>query len=470
MITMQTTRLTDECADGIFGTSSLPDFAKGLFRAIVLDHGGAANDTNACNLGVADMSDVDMFYDDGTPLMVGKVKSNEGLWSYIGSKFTAENGWKTFDGASCNVDKYLSQWQQTRVFANESRKKVVAFVSVITSDTWYRAFCSSLFKIMTWYYPSPTQEDIAFFRSLSISKANTDEMFVDSVVAYINRVCDNCEWEEKRLHLMLDGVANYIRENRMTDLRAEIESNRNNIEMLLRRLNEAYDTSENCRIELAGLEALGDQSDDTYFNFFNSHKGSVTVSRIDGRTIYYDVVGDLEHYDEFELERNYENRGQERSILNRRSDKAVEYVVKHILLEKRGRIRQTASFRLGAGCLVQCMRGVWNRKDLMPNQHIYVHGCSGENDKYYHLYAQDNDWEMGVEQSISATKNLNVGDSVVINETIAFLPAHKALKTIWVTDGSPLGNGPLPEGAHLVSYEEFIEIVDKKLKEEAGNE
>jgi len=470
---MQITRLTDEYANTLFcklfGSSGIDNALLGLFRAIVLDKGGEIEDATVQSMGAYDCGDIETVLQGGAAFTVVRFRGGmDNLSSFI----ERHPEWKGFNEGPFFIDKYLSQWIKTTILINEETKRTVVIVDRSTSELWYRALCSSLFKILTWYYPSPTKEDVALFRSISINKSNTTGMAEQAIVDYINSVCDKCDWEVRRLHSMLDDYSKRTFEQRISEANSLLRNTNTDIERYIDVLKDLYERAERCRLDIAALEALGDKADETWFNFFSARKNYVDVLSVNGSNIKYQVVGDLEFYDDFKLEQAYDARENESGVLRYICKDLVESVVKRLLLERRGRIRQVGVFELMGGRHVQSLADEWYRKDCMPNQHIYKYGCDGENGPRYAQCAESGDWELGIDQSVQAVKNLNTGDGTVLGNTISWFGnnENKKIKCIWVTDGSPLGDGRLPEGAHLVDYNEFCELVAKKLGEETGNE
>ena len=54
----------------------------------------------------------------------------------------------------------------------------------------------------------------------------------------------------------------------------------------------------------------------------------------------------------------------------------------------------------------------------LPHPHLYHHACLGGNETYINNYLRQGNWDMAIEQTIAAVKNINFGDSTVIREFV----------------------------------------------------
>ena len=463
---MINTKLTDEYARSIFGKVLLNAPFEALLRAAVLENGddpekAQCRDQNiyldyadalyACIFEVQDsflLSRTQDFKIDDLKEVIAKAK---------------ENGWTTFDDAPVYLDKYLSQWTKTAVFVHKEEHRVSVLTERAPSEAWYRALSSVMFKLFPWYYPE-TKETFSFFKSIAISKDTSYEDFERIVTKYVNGVAEAHGIEDMRLHAMLDGFADKARTTQIESLSSELNAKTREIDRYNALLVELYEQFDRVNLSLSALRALGANADDVWYRFFEQRKDHINIIQITNKnTIEYEVTGDLVNYDRDELEKDIENP---HSYFHNYPDETIQYVCKAILLEGRGRIRQSGCFKLSSLRLVEPISGYQYVTDAMPNQHIYVHACNGGNGTEYSRYAQEGDWQMGIDQSAYAVTNLNIGDSTVVGETLRWLPNNDDVKCIWVTDGSPLGDDHLPEDARLVSYREFKEIVKKKYEEE----
>ena len=151
----------------------------------------------------------------------------------------------------------------------------------------------------------------------------------------------------------------------------------------------------------------------------------------------YGVDDTLEYYDTDLLEEIIDN---DESFLYDYEDDTVE-LVKAIFVENKGIIRTNSVFTLNAGGLVSPERHGSFVSESMPQPHIHFYACSGGNSTYYKQYADRGEWDMAIEQSIAATKNLNFGDSTVCEKMLEWIEEHMNTKFIYTPDLSRLMSG-----------------------------
>jgi hypothetical protein len=264
-----------------------------------------------------------------------------------------------------------------------------------------------------------------------------------------------------RLHRQLDGIADKSRQSRMAELKSSIQRTYRNIGSYRDEIKNLYALLEGNNRELTALEAAPVETNDAMFNFFNSHK-QVTVLYVYDSSLVFGVDDTLEFYDEDEFERIFNSGRSYLSDHNADVRKALWAIFKKRL----GVIRIQAEFDLYNFRLVQPRSREKFIENCMPNPHIYYHACSGGNEIYYDQYAESGDWDLAVEQAISATKNLNWGDSVVGSEMVSWLIGNDKTPCIYVSeDLSPIERVN-KDTMKLISFREFKEAIKQKKGEE----
>lgn len=381
------------------------------------------------------------------------------------SKDEKIDGWETFD----NLNRYLSQIATTEIYINRDKKQAIVFAekekvrgSANVSEDWLQALCSMLFMVLPWYYPDKNEETAKFFRSISVgNKDISSEDAKKIVVEYINGVALKLDIKNLVLQKQLKGFSKRKIEAQAREKRDALVDLHRSIDRYTEDLKNLYDRVATEKRVLSALEMYQPSDDDEFLTFFQEHK-NLTVSSVVGETIYYNVVDTLEFYDEDEARDLFENKG---SWAYMHPSKLVSNALKTIFVENRGIIRVCASFSLSGNNLVSPIRDRWEETSCMPNPHIYFFACSGANDTYYSQYAKQGEWALAIEQSISATKNWSVGDSVVGREMFKwFTDMIDEAPCIYVTDGSPIHR--VTDECRLVTLREYIKIVaDKKASE-----
>jgi hypothetical protein len=481
--------LTSEEANGCFGRPfSLGDDYSlcALFRAVVINHeeNPKAEDMLVKRNYHDHASEVADYFigNDLIPLRIihfgGSLDdARTGIKQTIDAINEVNNGnmphWVTFDGESTNgtplyLNKYLSQFAKTLVYIAPDKKAIILLFDAKASDeakqSLAQAFGSMLWAIMPWYYPEKDEETIAFFKKLSVEKKQTQaslDRAINALKEYVKKAAEKVNLRDLKLHSLLDGIADKARQNQIASLESQYEDKANRIRRYMEELDQLYESIETVKLTLNGLKNMPAKQDDYIFNFFHTHR-NITVIGFDstGESLKYGVTDTLEFYDHDELAKLFDN--EDGWVRRFYSENDICYF-KELLLNQRGIVKINAVFQLRDMRFVRPIRGETIDRSALPNQHIYQYGCNGGNDKYYAGYADSGDWDLGVEQSISATKNWAVGDSLVSQRMLEWI-VRSSTQFIYVSDGSPIER-VTPE-MKLVSFNEFKTLVDNKIKEE----
>lgn len=372
---------------------------------------------------------------------------------------TAE--WKTefsYNGKPFPVNQYLSQFGRTKIYLSESQKRLVAFVDRKATNVWVQALESVMCRLMPWYYPSDlSAEEQHFYRSIAVdNKAVSAEEKANIFVNYVNSVAELTNFREMKLHRLLDGIANKARLTKIRQLTTTRSNENDYINRIMADLEHHYALLEQTIFELSALESMEVKEDDAMFKFFNTHKQVHLLDVYDDK-LRYGVVDTLEFYDEEEFDRLVKNT---RSYIYN-YDTSVIRGLQAIFARHLGVIRVNAVFELQNFKLVSPKRDQTFVRDAMPNPHLYYHACSGGNEKYYTQYARSGDWELAIEQSIAATKNVSWGDSIVAKEMISWLKDNTSEPCIYINeDLSPVER--IVPNMRMVSFKEFRAILEAK--------
>lgn len=450
-IDKQRFKLTGELGEQLFGSAIAFDgdySLSALFRAIALENEGTdAPDLEfKCSVTKTSIdSEGDakfIFRDFQNAIVVAEVRG-----SYFPDSLEVE-GWTALDGAPCPVNKYLSQIAKTRIFSNTEQKRLIAFVEKRASGVWARAFMATLVKSLSWYFPAkPTPEVISFFQTINIeNKKMSDEEIADTIVRYVDGIADKLDFRALSMHKYLDGYMDRVRDNLIRDGKSKVESITRDINTYHDALGREYANLELAIQQLAAYENTSSQASTALFDFFNSHKQLTVLSLEEGK-IKYGIDETIEYYDEDEFDNIFEN---DDSYLNEYANDDTKKVMWAIFHERKGCLRTNSVFTLAALRQVSPKSHETFINDAIPQPHISWYGCSGANDTYYSQYAKTGEWELAVEQSIAATKNLNFGDSTVGEKTVKWLNDHKNIPCIYV-DGN----------TKLITIKQFLKNIEE---------
>ena len=380
---------------------------------------------------------------------------------------TCCEGWKAefvFNGKPFPVNQYLSQYCRTKIYINEDKKRIIAFVDRRANHVWIQAFESVISRLMTWYFPLDlSDEEKAFYKSIAVdNKAVKPEEAANNLVNFVNTVAQQIDFRAMKLHRMLDGIADRSRQARIRDLKRNIESALSTIRDYRSTISDYYKSLDAYNLELNGLETLPPEENNAMFRFFNAHK-QITLLDVTDSSLRFGVDETLEFYDEDEFERVF---NASRSYLSNHSRK-VRDALWAIFKERRGVIRVQATFDLTNFKMIHPKSRYTFIDKCMPNPHIYYHACSGGNEAYYYQYAESGDWDLGVEQAISATKNINWGDSTVCSEMVSWLNNNDGLPCIYVAANGLEPIDTVEKDMKLISFHDFKELLEVMKGEKA---
>ena len=445
------TKLTDGIANRIFGD---PGSVGGsvaiaaILRAIVLRRDGATTDnlkakTEVWSIKADDKDDIRSIF--------GQAKAVTVMYTFKQdlhqSEFPIPDGWREVDRERHPAVIYTKQVDDTRIFINDVDRKVVAFTHKSPSILWVQAFAGCLLSLMKWYYPSVANtpaDEIEFFKGLGFKKGEQrpDEELKALIIGFVNKIADECNFTDNARTLYIrESLSDYFdrtRLNRLKQKEREEEKTSQRINELMEEVGRLYVTLDGLRVDLRGLRVVPSSSSDEIVKFFEDHKQiSLLDFNTDNGTIRYGVDDTLEYYDVDLLEEIIDN---DESFLYDHEDDTVE-LIKAIFVENKGIIRTNSVFTLNAGGLVSPERHGSFVDDSMPQPHINFYACSGGNSTYYKQYADRGEWDMAIEQSIAATKNLNFGDSTVCEKMLEWIEDHMNTKFIYTPDLSRLMSG-----------------------------
>lgn len=460
------TQLTNREAGNIFGDAASynGDYSlSALFRAIVVNHDDCTDIQKLPDMVLVRYRNVDC--GDTVNYIMRELSEAISIIAYDGSfqglEIEAPDGWETFDAPPYYLNRYLSQTTRSKVYINREEKRVVAVVERRVKAEWIQSFCSMLWVVLPWYYPEKNDDVIKFFKSISIgNKEVSDEQAKQIVIDYANAAAKKLNIRDITLHCLLDGVADRARQESIKTNQSRVNDLMSSIEDLSRQLSRRYEEYATASAVLQGLEKMEPKSDDSFFQFFRQHN-NIRIERISGMTLYYGVTDTLEFYDEEEARILFENKNSWAHSYNE------DYltILKTIFVDKRGIFRVSADFSLGDMKMVSSIKGQYPEEESMPNPHIYNYACNGANGQYYSKYAKTGDWDLAIEQSISATKNWSVGDSAVGKRMFSWIRDYDDVKCIYATDGSPMEG--VTDDCKLISFREYKELIANKLRQEA---
>lgn len=324
-----------------------------------------------------------------------------------------EDGWASLDTPPYPVAPFLTTASETRIYVNVESKNTVIFVRQPT-ERWIDMLCSSMFRVLPWYFAAEmSDEETALFRAISKKDADTFNNI-------INTLCAKYDFQAARFRKVLIGWNDGYRKKQIATLRSQCEDCHANIAHYQEEIARMFNRLEQSSVNLAALEAQGDSTDDTVYKFFMMHKQITIVTtqqNSDGNVMDYCVAETIEYFDADAFVRLYNNPNS--SVGG--ASKDIKDIFYAVFAENKGMFRVEGMFRLVNLASVvarsRCTSGQFSNTHL-PHPHLYHHACLGGNENYITKYLQEGNWDMAIEQTIAAVKNINFGDGIVIREFV----------------------------------------------------
>lgn len=329
--------------------------------------------------------------------------------------FLADNGYTELNTTAYPISRFLSTRDcKVKVYADKERKRVLILSTRTGShnNTWISRLFSSFIPIFGYLFDKqPEDQDIA------ISKAILDfdyDAFRDIIEKEIKRM-------DLPSKINRQKIKNYYKEyleNRRDYLDRELQRYSNMIDDKVSEINSCYRYLETFNAELAGLpfdsaekigkelmEIFANRSDLVHIYKMNNNEDNFSL-------IYY-VDTNIEYFDVDEFIGIYERQG---TYINQASEK-MKKVLYALFVENKATISTRAFFKMsGVDTLKACKYGEISDypHDRLRHPHLAHYACLGGNGDYIESFMKTQDWDMAIDQSIAATKNIRFGDMAVL--------------------------------------------------------
>lgn len=325
-----------------------------------------------------------------------------------------EDGWVSLDTPPYPVAPFLSAASETRVYSNIEAKSTVIFVRQAT-ERWIDLLCSSMFRVLPWYFAEGISDDeTALFRAISKKDAETFN-------SIINSLCASYDFQSARFKRILIGWNDGYRKKQMAMLKSQCDEYHSSIERYQQEIANLLNRISQSSINLEALRAQGNSSDDSVYKFFMAHN-QITICNTqqtnDGNVMEYCVAETMEYFDADAFVRLYNNPHS--SVGGASQD--VKEILWGVFADNKGVFRVEAIFRLVNLASIIARRGSTSGQfsnTHLPHPHLYHHACLGGNENYINRYLEQGNWDLAIEQTIAAVKNINFGDSTVVGEFVA---------------------------------------------------
>lgn len=324
----------------------------------------------------------------------------------------------------CPVNQFLScKPQFSRVFVNNARKTAVITTSSSSPSTrWFVKMLSILPRILQWLFTTEELRTDKYFKGL------LDEN-CDEIVKVVDEICSKFDFRKIQLTKLLSGYEDYYVMEQIQHFKYENEGIYNNIRDCERNIANYLSTKAHNDIQIQALQNSL-KNGNAVLDFFMQRPCLNIIKRQGGR-LFYSVIETLEFYDEEEYARSMPNY-----ITGLQDNHQANYkkLLDSIFIDKKGAFRVKSDFVFNYTSSLQPKKegeiagSVY--LDILPHPHLANFACLGANVTEIDKYLEEGNWDMAIDQTIGATKNINFGDSAVINRFLGFLERNPTTKMI----------------------------------------
>lgn len=366
--------------------------------------------------------------------------------------------WLPLDKPPCPLAPFLSKISPTSIFLKKSEHIALVFVRDATHE-WLKAFCASIFRIFQWLYPpeKPLGEE-----ELTLSKCiqNDDRT---QFKAIIDAVCPDLKiYFLKNLLVGWNNCSYKSRVKKLSDQRTNIE---NEISSYVSSLNRKYAELDNLVATLNAVLTTCTEDDDALYKFFASHKqiNAFRVENIpDGKQLSYRILETIEYFDKDIFLTCWKNKSSylyKNSYYSKEQGKIIRDIMYAIFVEDRGVIRTESVFTLTNYTSISPLRGTTGKNTAiaLPHPHIAQHTCLGDNRQYIDQYLRNGNWDMAIEQTIAAAKNINFSDNSVVVGFMYDIASNMNTRCVIADNGKEM------------TFNEFLKYIGKAPQEETDN-
>lgn len=383
-----------------------------------------------------------------------RYKIPDSIWDF---DFTNE-GYIELNTASNPINQYLSAFKKTRVLINEQGKRTLIIAGQIDNE-WGRKMLSTLPKITPWLFTEGISEDeMQLFKALSDNDC-------DTINSLIEAKYNEFDFRTTLFHKEFDGYENAYIENQKEVIQSRLRDNYESYRAYQEHLSQILLQIKENNIEYDALCRLDLDTSNSFANFLINHKNIVYAKRRRDNTIYYVIDESIEYYDADKFEDYYNNP---RCGFMASASEVTKKVLKGLFIDCVGKLSVYSEFQLNNLTSIEPLRagtidGV-RYDDHFAHPHLGEYVCLGGNRNQINDYLNKGDWDMAIEQTIAATKNLNFGDSTVMCRLVERLNMNPTRKGI-IAD-----NGKRMTPKEFAKYVETLEKKEAKKKEKKADE
>ena len=348
-------------------------------------------------------------------------------------KITLE-GWVSLDKPPYPVALLFAKAGETHIFINEQLRKAVIIVKDVVLPSFRKLLASCLLRILPWRF-----HDDELDKRLMTAINKGDEAAFRSV---IDSVCSDVDLRGAALQRILAGWEDELRKAKIVNTQKALEKIQGELAYLQEDIAQKLDEYDKVNVELQDAMFAQKRGNGDVLRFFQRHRqlsivDTGDVVELDGRYLDYAITETIEYYNEEQFLRMFNNAD---SPFNSRAiSDETRGICYAIFKEHLGVVRAEAVFRLtNLSSLRPRMNGRSENtaSTCIIHPHIGHYGCLGGNETPINRYMKDGQWDLAIEQTIAAAKNLNMGDIAVLSSFLVDLKnASTSIKCIIADNG-----------------------------------
>lgn len=363
-------------------------------------------------------------------------------------------GFVELNTASCPLNQFLTVNKNiVRVFQTttpDGNYSNIIFVDDVT-EVFIDKLFSSIPKLIPSLYPDGEipQDEFEIFKSLAISD-------YEPIEKIIKAKCEELNVAEIILRRTFDGYENITLEKRKAEIKSDLDSYKVQYDNYVSHVRDIAAEINRTQLVYNSLCNSEPQNSNSFVNFLLSHKNIVKCDREDS-DIYYVVDETIEYFADDMFEAYYNNEG---CGFMQATTPEAKTILRGLFLKQYGKLRVYAEFYsealstlnpLNSGNIIDI-----DYSDHFVHPHLGRYRCLGANELPIDNYLKDGEWDMAIEQSIAATKNINFGDSAVMSSFVRDI------------NGKLSNNGKfiIANNGQLMTLKEFVQYVEQLEKEE----
>lgn len=326
---------------------------------------------------------------------------------------------KEYDPDMCELDiitQFYKKQFKVLCFINHEKRKVAIFVENLDIRKLHYLQCS-LLAMLPWYFnPSDGASELEMKLIHSLRK-KTSEEYIECLEEFAG------QFDFRTLHIKnsLNGFEVQAEKIELERVKNEIQCIESDINHYNERIGNLLSTRSSRLTTLIGLEqkiANGSENSEI-MDYFLCNK-NLFLNSVNGNNIDFNIVGYLEYFDQDYAETVISNKNSCLYYAHDIDNDIAERIYRAIFIDEVLRVKFCASFtfQINGNIRANDSRDYSGKdyKECMPNPHLDLYRCLGGAELVINELLLKRDYIGAIEQCVAATKNLNLSDSIVVEQ------------------------------------------------------